>query len=68
MSEEIKEIQQMRSESTRFYDNKIKEVRALGSKISHFTPSEQLSKISQKLNLSSQTASLLKKVSHSKSK
>ena len=62
MNREIKDLQNFRDKSNQFYDNKIKEVRALGTKMSSFGPMQQLSKISQKLNLSPTTQSMLEKV------
>jgi hypothetical protein len=62
MSQDIQELRQFRNESNKFYENKIKEVRALGTRLSQYAPAQQLSQISEKLNLSPSTASLLKKV------
>jgi transcription initiation factor TFIIIB Brf1 subunit/transcription initiation factor TFIIB len=62
MSKEITNLRTFREESNQFYENKKKEVRALGSKLSQFEPSQQISQITAKLGLSSQTQDMLKKV------
>ena len=62
MNQDIQELRNFRSQANQFYDNKIKEVQALGTKINKYGPGEQLSQITSKLNLSSQTCGLLKRV------
>ena len=62
MSRELSDLKAFRDQSNSFYEGKIAEVRALGSKMTQYGPMEQLSKITEKLNLSSTTQNMLKKV------
>jgi hypothetical protein len=45
MSKEIKGLKDFRNQSNQFYDKKISEVKALGSKMNSLGPMQQLSKI-----------------------
>ena len=66
MSQDIKELRDFRSQANQFYDSKIKEMKALGSKLTKYAPGEQLNQITSKLKLSSETRGLLNKVVNKK--
>ena len=42
MNKEIQELKAFRDKSNKFYDDKIQQVRAMGSKLTEFGPKQQL--------------------------
>jgi hypothetical protein len=62
MEREIKELKEFKNRSTEFYDNKISEIKKLSTKLNTYKPMDQLNQINSKLNISANTANLLKKI------
>lgn len=62
MLKEIQELKEFKNKSTEFYDNKISEIKNLSVKINKYKPIDHLKQINSKLNISSNTANLLKKI------
>jgi len=56
MSQGIAELKKFRNKGGQFYENKIKEIKGLSSKLSSYRPSEQLKAIAEKLTLSQSTS------------
>jgi hypothetical protein len=61
LAHEIDELKKFKKESTKFYDNKISQIKNLSVKLNQYRPTDQLDMINQKLNISANTANLLKK-------
>jgi uncharacterized protein YlxW (UPF0749 family) len=62
MEREIQELKEFKNRSTQFYDNKISEIKKLSNRLNTFKPMDQLNQINSKLNISTNTANLLKKI------
>ena len=45
MNKEIKDLKSFRDKSNKFYEDKIQEVKTLGTKMNQYTPIQQLNKI-----------------------
>lgn len=59
MKREITEFKKYRKESASFYDEKIKQVKNLSSRINKFKPMDQINHITQKLTISKKTTELI---------
>jgi transcription initiation factor TFIIIB Brf1 subunit/transcription initiation factor TFIIB len=62
MLKDIQELKEFKKKSAKFYDNKISEIKNLSSKLNTYKPIDTLNQINSKLNLSENTANLLKKI------
>ena len=62
MLKDIQGLKEFKKKSAKFYDNKISEIKNLSSKLNTYKPIDTLNQINSKLNLSENTANLLKKI------
>lgn len=61
MQTELKEFQKHTAKSNQFYDEKIGELRKLSEKIGNFHPLDEFNKITKKVEISTETANLVRK-------